>query len=149
MTQKVQPYSATPSTRRQENRPALRKLLAWLARHAQQKLAAESAAESTDSLDFQGFPEPQPINPQELEDISRQLGRPVTAEELPEIRRRLAAEQNIAEGLRGNRRDVAGEIREEHRAKLEQPKREPGDEIAERYSGVNPRALVEGAKVLQ
>jgi|GEM_PF-6067428 hypothetical protein len=109
----------------------------------------ESAAESTDSLDFQGFPEPQPINPQELEDISRQLGRPVTAEELPEIRRRLAAEQNIAEGLRGNRRDVAGEIREEHRAKLEQPKREPGDEIAERYSGVNPRALVEGAKVLQ
>jgi hypothetical protein len=108
-----------------------------------------SAPEPHDSLDFQPLPDPQPINPREVEDVSRQLGRPITAEELPEIRRRLAAEQNVAEGLRGNRKDIAGEIREEHRAKLEAGGREPGDEAAERYSGLNPRVLAQGARVLQ
>jgi hypothetical protein len=71
------------------------------------------------------LPEPQPINPQEVEDMSRQLGRPVTAEELPEIRRRLEAERNVEAGLRGERRDVAGEIREEHRTKLERGEKQP------------------------
>lgn len=71
------------------------------------------------------LPEPQPINPQEVEDMSRRLGRPVTAEELPEIRRRLEAERNVEAGLRGERRDVAGEIREEHRTKLERGEAQP------------------------
>lgn len=69
---------------------------------------------------------PQPVDPQEVEDISRALGRPVTEAELPEIRRRLAAEENVKAGLAGNRRDTAGEIREAHRATLE-PK--PGEPI--------------------
>lgn len=60
----------------------------------------------------------QPINPQEIEDLSRELGRPISAAELLDIRRRLAAEKNVAEGLRGNRRDVTGEIREAHRSNL-------------------------------
>lgn len=77
-------------------------------------------------IDFEPLPEPQPINPQEVEDLSRQLGRPITAEEIPEIRRRLEAERNVEAGLHGNRRDVAGEIREAHRATLEQPHREEG-----------------------
>jgi hypothetical protein len=77
-------------------------------------------------IDFEPLPEPQPINPQEVADLSERLGRPITAEELPAIRRRLDAERNIEAGLRGNRRDVAGEIREAHRATLEQPAREEG-----------------------
>jgi len=80
---------------------------------------AESPSESARSIDFEPFPEAEPINPQEVEDMSRLLGRRVTAEELPEIRRRLDAERNISEGLRGNRRDAAGEIREEHRRGLD------------------------------
>src|SRR5437660_2588216 len=63
--------------------------------------------------------EPQRVNPQELQDVSQQLGRPVSEAELPDIRRRMEAERNVEEGLRGNRRDVAGEIREAHRATLE------------------------------
>src|SRR5216683_803130 len=62
---------------------------------------------------------PQRVNPQEVADVSRALGRPVTEEELPGIRRGLEAERNVEEGLKGNRRDVAGEIREAHRATLE------------------------------
>ncbi|PYU53204.1 MAG: hypothetical protein DMG48_02935 [Acidobacteria bacterium] len=62
---------------------------------------------------------PQRVNPQELEDVSQQLGRPVSESELPDIRRRTEAARNVEEGLRGNRRDVAGEIREAHRANLE------------------------------
>lgn len=69
---------------------------------------------------------PQAVNPQEVADVSRALGRPVSEAELPEVRRRLDAERNIQEGLRGNRRDTAGEIREQHRATLE-PK--PGEPI--------------------
>jgi hypothetical protein len=61
----------------------------------------------------------QTVSPEEVAEFSRQLGRPVTATEIPEIRSRLEAERNVAEGIAGNRRDVAGEIREEHRAKLE------------------------------
>jgi hypothetical protein len=148
-------------------------------------------------IDFQPLPEPQPINPQEVEDMSRALGRRITAEELPGIRRRLEAERNVEAGLRGERRDVAGEVREEHRTRLERGEILPGMETAVReqseaaaaeqgrqlseqanrppesieekagrmeresplfrgkgpqgelYSGVNPRALVEGARVLQ
>lgn len=61
----------------------------------------------------------QPVSLQEIEDISRRLGRTITAAEVPEILRREAAEKNISEGLSGNRRDAAGDIREKHRAKLE------------------------------
>jgi hypothetical protein len=159
--------------------------------------AREAESASARELDFQPLPEPQPINPQEVEDMSRLLGRPITEKELPEIRRRLDAERNITEGLRGNRRDVAGEIREEHRTKIERGEILPGMETAVReqreaaateqgrqltdranrppesieetagnieresplfrgkgpqgelYSGVHPRALVEGARVLQ
>jgi hypothetical protein len=107
---------------------------------------AESA--SARELDFQPFPEPQAINPQEVEDMSRLLGRPVTAEELPGIRRRLEAERNVEAGLRGERRDVAGEIREEHRTQLEKQGKQDS-RPAELYSGIHPRALVEGARVLQ
>lgn len=102
--------------------------------------------ESAPAIDFEPS---EPINPQEVEDMSRLLGRPVTAEELPGIRRRLDAERNISEGLRGNRRDTAGEIREEHRSELERQTREPGEEPAERYSGLHPRVLVQGARALQ
>jgi hypothetical protein len=62
---------------------------------------------------------PQRVNPQEIEDVSRQLGRPVSEQELPEIRRRMDAERNVEQGLSGNRRDEVGEIREAHRATLE------------------------------
>jgi hypothetical protein len=62
---------------------------------------------------------PERVNPQELEDISRTLGRSASEAELPEIRRRMEAERNVEEGLLGNRRDTAGEIREAHRATLE------------------------------
>ena len=166
-----------------------------------EQTAGESARSvAHDGIDFEPLPEPQPINPQEVADLSRQLGRPIAAEELPEIRRRLDAERNIEAGLRGNRRDLTGEIREEHRAKLEQAGRRegvlPGMESAVReqreaaareqgrqltehasrppesieekagkmeresplfrgkgpqgelYSGPNPKALIEGAKVL-
>src|SRR5579859_6824229 len=161
----------------------------------------ETESASARELDFQPLPEPQPINPQEVEDMSRQLGRPVTAEELPAIRRRLEAERNVEAGLRGERRDVAGEIREEHRTKLERGSNKtaseetphkrvwsegydaaergakradnphpqgstehagweagfadastptgPNANAAEFYSGIHPRALVEGARVLQ
>src|ERR1700730_7481930 len=68
---------------------------------------------------------PQAVNPQEVADTSRALGRPVTEAELPEIRRRLAAEENVKAGLAGNRRDTAGEIREAHRATLESKPGEP------------------------
>ena len=67
-----------------------------------------ASRESAGARDFQPLPEPEPINPQEVEDMSRSLGRQVTAEELPEIRRRLEAERNVEAGLRGQRRDVAG-----------------------------------------
>jgi hypothetical protein len=148
-------------------------------------------------IDFQPLPEPDPINPQEVEDMSSALGRRVTAEELPEIRRRLEAERNVEAGLRGERRDVAGEIREQHRTKLERGEILPGMETAVReqdeaaaaeqgrqlteqanrppesieetagrieresplfrgkgqqgelYSGLHPRALVQGVRVLQ
>jgi hypothetical protein len=82
-------------------------------------------------IDFQPLPEPQPIHPQEVEDMSRALGRRVTAEELPEIRRRLEAERNVEAGLRGERRDVAGEIREQHRTKLERGEIPSGRSIVE------------------
>jgi hypothetical protein len=72
-----------------------------------------------DEVALQPLPEPQPINPEEIEDVSRTLGRIVTAAELPEIRRRLDIERNVNAGLRGQNRDITGEIREEHRAKIE------------------------------
>jgi ADP-Ribosyltransferase in polyvalent proteins len=68
---------------------------------------------------------PQAVNPQEVADTSRALGRPVSEAELPDIRRRLAAEENVKAGLAGNRRDTAGEIREAHRATLESKAGEP------------------------
>ncbi|MBZ5701019.1 MAG: hypothetical protein LAN84_04160 [Acidobacteriia bacterium] len=159
--------------------------------------AGTVSAREPGEIDFEPLPEPQPINPQEVEDLSRQLGRPITAEEIPGIRRRQAAERNIEAGLRGEHRDVAGEIREEHRAKLERGEILPGMEAAVReqreaaateqgrqlteeinrppesieetagkieresplfrgkgpqgelYSGIHPRAMVEGARVLQ
>lgn len=61
----------------------------------------------------------QAINPQELEEASRQAGRPISEAEFPEWRRQAEAERNIEQGLKGNRKDTAGEIREKHRAKLE------------------------------
>lgn len=91
---------------------------------------AAAARESASSVDFEPFPEAQPIHPREVEDMSRLLGRRVTADEIPEIRRRLDAERNVSEGLRGNRRDVTGEIREEHRSQLERPGREAESEHA-------------------
>lgn len=60
-----------------------------------------------------------PLNPQEVADMSAQLQRSISASDVPDIRRRLDAERNINAGLSGNRTDVAGEIRETHRAKLE------------------------------
>ena len=68
--------------------------------------------------DFSDIPA-QPISPLELEEASRQAGRPISADEFPSWRRAHEAERNISEGLRGNRKDTAGEIREKHRAKLE------------------------------
>lgn len=106
-----------------------------------------TARESAGAIDFQPLPEPEPINPQEVEDMSRLLGRPITAEELPGIRRRLEAERNVEAGLRGERRDVAGEIREEHRTELERQYR--AEKPGERYSGLSPRALTAGARALQ
>jgi hypothetical protein len=82
----------------------------------------EASGESAHPVAAHGeieFEPSQPVHPQEVEDLSRQLGRPITAEEIPEIRRRLEAERNVEAGLRGERRDAAGEIREEHRTKLE------------------------------
>lgn len=63
-----------------------------------------------------------PINPQEVADYSRLLGRPVTANEIPAIRARLDAERNISSGIAGNRSDQVGNIREAHRATLARPK---------------------------
>lgn len=60
-----------------------------------------------------------PMDPREVAEYSDQLGRPVSAEEIPDIRRRLEAERNVNAGLAGNRTDVTGNIREAHRAKLE------------------------------
>lgn len=61
----------------------------------------------------------EPMNPQEVIDMSVQLGRNITAEQAPDIRRRLEAERNVETGLAGNRTDTAGNIREAHREKLE------------------------------
>jgi hypothetical protein len=92
-----------------------------------EETARESARPITsprhDGIDFEPS---QPINPQEVEDMSRLLGRPITAEELPEIRRRLDAERNIAEGISGKRSKSIEEIREPYREKLEQPGRQEG-----------------------
>lgn len=60
-----------------------------------------------------------PVNPQEALDMSARLGRDVTPEQVPDIRRRLEAERNVETGLAGDRTDTAGNIREAHRAKLE------------------------------
>jgi hypothetical protein len=118
-------------------------------RAATSESAGSVASPRHQGIDFEPMPEPQPINPREIDDMSRILGRRVNAEELPEIRRRLDAERNVSEGLRGNRRDVAGEIREEHRNQLERPNREPGEEPGERHSGISPRALAQSSRFLQ
>jgi hypothetical protein len=65
-----------------------------------------------------------PIHPDEIAEMSRQLGRPVTAEEIPALRRQQNAQQNIDQGLSGNRRDTAGEIREAHRALLDEQEKQ-------------------------
>jgi hypothetical protein len=96
---------------------------------AESRYNEETPGESAHPVEARGeidFEPSQPIHPEEVEDLSRQLGRPITAEQVPEIRRRLEAERNVESGLRGNRRDVTGEIREAHRANLEQPAREEG-----------------------
>jgi hypothetical protein len=155
-----------------------------------------------EGIDFQPLPEPQPINPMEVAELQETLGpgRVVTPERVNRILADRAVVQNIEQGLSGNRRDEVGEIREEHRSKLERQGREgvlPGmegaleeqrqaaqreqgrqltEEInrpptsieeraghmeresplfrgkgpqAELYSGIHPKAVAEGARMLQ
>jgi hypothetical protein len=102
----------------------------------------ERESASARELDFEPLPESQPIHPQEIEDMSRLLGRRVTAEDIPEIRRRLDAERNIDAGLRGNRGDVAGEIREAHRTQLER-QQQPGRAAAPDYEGAGKKLGIE------
>src|ERR1700730_17789138 len=110
----------------------------------------------------QPLPEPQALNPQEIADVTEiehprglsatRRGEFVNTREAGELRNVLASadvERNIDAGLRGERRDVAGEIREEHRTQLERQAKDATKGPGELYSGIHPRALVEGARVLQ
>lgn len=80
--------------------------------------APVSAADK--ELGFEPLPEPQPINPQEAIDLSRERGpgRAIGTGRVNEIRKQQAIESNIAAGLRGERQDVAEQIREPYRAQL-------------------------------
>jgi hypothetical protein len=121
--------------------------------------ARESARPIDEEIDFQ------PTKPQEISDVSAatmgahprglsvmrrgEFANPRGAEELRNVLASQDAERNIEMGLRGERRDTAGEIREEHRSELEKQVKEAIEGPRELYSGVNPRALVQGARVLQ
>lgn len=89
---------------------------------------AEAPTSATDKdLGFEPLPKPQPTNPREAADLSRELGagRVVDAARVPGIRRRQAIESNIEAGLRGERQDLAEQIREPYRAQLAKAKAAP------------------------
>ena len=84
---------------------------------------AETSLPSDKELGFEPLPEPQPINPQEAADLSRERGpgRAIGTGRVNEIRKQQAIENNIGAGLRGDRQDLVEQIREPYRAQLGKP----------------------------